>query len=97
MYFQYIVYSYKHTYCTYSTYILTQTHSYIHTYIHTLAYALLSDLYLHVATEFPDFAGQIVFTVSLNTDTLVDVLGRESEVGQGCTDMYMYMYVCMYI
>eukprot|EP01036_Dinobryon_divergens_P031618 gene31618-41051_t len=28
---------------------------------------------------FPDFAGQIVFTVSLNTDTLVDVLGRESE------------------
>ena len=39
-----------------------------------------TDLYLHVATEFPDFAGQIVFTVSLNTETLVDVLGRESEV-----------------
>ena len=42
-----------------------------------------TDLYLHVATEFPDFAGQIVFTVSLNTETLVDVLGRDSEVGGG--------------
>jgi hypothetical protein len=72
--------------------ILVRT--YIHT-VHTYIHTLLPDLYLHVATEFPDFAGQIVFTVSLNTDTLVDVLGRESEVGQGFT--LICMYVCMYV
>lgn len=42
-------------------------------------YSVLSDLYLHLS-DYPDFATQIVFTVSINTETLVDVLGRESEV-----------------
>ena len=52
-------------------------------------FTVLSDLYLHLY-EYPDFASQIVFTVSINTDTLVDVLGRESEV-------HPFMFILKYI
>ena len=43
-----------------------------------MQYTILADLYLHVPS-ITDYIRQIAVTMAFTTDTLVDLLGRESE------------------